>query len=537
MAENTRPPSGKADEKQETPWRVQFTCGKKNPSFQDIRKDLLVACWGNAKMADVLYHFLNAGSWKAFNSHMDESVRKVVLQEKHADIIKCLANKLKFKVKISEPTLITYLKLFAQAGYVCKYGHKGAQEINFDAIEQAFTNPPEKPVISKDLSSNLSLNEKPSNEVGELRQEVENLRAQVQDLSLTLVSFKSLCAQIEHEFKFNFSLLTKVFKLKKSDEDAQEADLEALFSSKNLSLDIRNEEEKESKKDDCAIAPCARLLALELEPDIEDFPAAQPKQVDASYSQSSSQAQQLTKQDGPAMSGGYRQTVGINAPTEPPPSSQQEKPTKRNGRDKKVEQPVLLDTNSKDLPLDEEEQRIYELYCNLKFIAVPPKINKTFKDHCRTLTRFVHTIEEMESLEKAARSYAKSLSKETWVLPLGWFVNDKVLNPWVASRRNEARTALSEQRSSSETTTEEFVVWTRYKHSGTAKEHWYLYNPAMPYAEAQQYGYKPDMIPLSDRQVIRRLHKSLAEGIRQLTPEQQHELETAEVRIHLVAVA
>jgi len=142
-------PQVKPDEKKETPWRVQFTCKKKQPAYAEIRKDLLKACWDNEKMADVLYHFLNAGSWKAFYAQVDAGTRTIVLQESHADILK--------KAKVSEPTLVTFLKLFAQVGYVCKTAYKKALAVNFEKVEQAFTNPPVKPVLDKKLNLNLSL--------------------------------------------------------------------------------------------------------------------------------------------------------------------------------------------------------------------------------------------------------------------------------------------------------------------------------------------------------------------------------------------
>lgn len=237
----------------EIPWRVAFTCGKKQPSYTEIRQDLLKACWGNEKMAHVLYHFIYSGSWKAHNTNIDKSVRVIALQESHAFIIKKLSE-LKFKVKVSEPTLITYLKLFVAVGYVRKAERKEALEVNFEAIEKAFSNPPVKPVLSKNLNLNLSLNDRCLKEIEMLREEVINLREQVQDLSLTLVGFKFAHAQSEHEFKLNLSSRTKDFKLKKSSESACEDDLEALFFPKKDLLDISKEEDKKEDNCDCAIA-------------------------------------------------------------------------------------------------------------------------------------------------------------------------------------------------------------------------------------------------------------------------------------------
>jgi len=501
----------KISEKQNTPWRVKFTCDKKNPSYQEIRKDLFVACWGNAKMVEVLFHFLNTGSWKAHHNHMDENTRVIVLQEKHSEILA------KVKLKVSEPTLITFLKMFAQVGYVRKAARKGAQEINFEAVEKAFTNPPEKPVISKDLNLNLSLNSERSNEVDNLRQEVVNLREQVQDLSLTLVGFKSLYAQFEHEFKFNFSSRTKEFNLNESPESTQEASSDPLFFPKNPSLDIRDrEEDEESKKDDCAIAPLAptffallpwlwsdgletptrllvelnstmpvgeqqrRLWATEQykqelaskgcpvmvemvsEPPQNAIDAAatpewilvlmepaQPKQVYASYSQESpTPPEQSIKDTEVGAARGYMQSTDANIPSE------QNKSTKRTRGKKaeKVEQSSL--PFDKGIALNEDEQRISDWFCKFWFIKIPPTVNALYKKHCGTLVPFVHSWEEMQSLEKVARVWLQSQLKpgtKVGGLHLGNFTNTNVLNNWQPDLPDNIVAIDSKQRSGVDT--------------------------------------------------------------------------------------
>lgn len=527
------------------PSRVQFTCGKAQPSYAEMRKDLLKAGWNNGRKADCLYHLLYATGKEMDNQHIPADVTSFVLYENHSDILA--------KVKVSEPTLIAFLRDFEQVGYIQKVGHRGAYKVHRKAIQDAFINPPDKPVHDKNFSQALAKDQEEQNETHLLRLEVAELRTQMQDFSLTLVSLKSDYAQIIDLLKSGFSqalvkvngnesasqadgsqfTLTKELYLNESSERALEAGSDGQENPLNL-LEYRGIDNRviERKKDDCATASssCPRLLALELDPDIEDLPEAQPPM---SYSQETTQPtslEQNTQNEEVTAGAGYRTNTDVDS------SSQQNKPAKgKRGRGKNnAEQPSL--PFEKGILLNEDEQRVYNLYCKLWFIAVPPKINDTLQKHCKTLAPFVHTFDEMESLEKAARAYTKSISKETKVLTLGWFVNDKVLNPWVASRKNETRSNSQEQKQPIEFDPNKPVIWTRYKHTGPAIAHWYLYE-VMPLSEAQKYAYKADMIPLNDRTDIKTMLKALAAGHQQLTPEQKQEQETAELRLHLVAVA
>lgn len=441
-------------EKKETPWRITFTCKKKQPFYSDIEKDLLTACWGNQKMTGVLYHLLCVGSWRASHAGIAQGTRSYILQESHAQI------RAKLKLKISEPTLITYLKLFEAVGYIQKAARKEALTIHFDVIEKAFLNPPDKPVIDNNLSSNLmlnlNLNDRRDDELDKLRCQVEILTSQVHDLSLTLVRFSSLCAQLEHEFKLNFSSRTKEFKLNFEADGACGAVSDRQNTSENL-LDNRIIEidHREREKSDCATAPspCLPAFLNELDCLAEDCIEAQLQQASTSYSPhapTATPSQPNQKMSNPAGGASYTNvqvekavcenethsqlsTAIVDKPA--PARAKVEKPARP--QKPKVEQPVLIDPKPKGIVLTEDEQRIQELYCKLWFVAVPPKINETFQSHCRILIPFVHTLEEMESLERAARAYAKSIKKDTKVLPLGWFVNDKVLNAWVAEQKQE----------------------------------------------------------------------------------------------------
>lgn len=114
--------------------------------------------------------------------------------------------------------------------------------------------------------------------------------------------------------------------------------------------------------------------------------------------------------------------------------SQQRKLAKGKGRgnkNEKTEQPSLPFDGG--LALNEDEQRISDWFCQFWFIRVPPKVNELYKKHCKTLVPHVHSWEEMQSLEKAARSYLQSQLKpgtKVGALHLGNFTNPNVLNGW-----------------------------------------------------------------------------------------------------------
>jgi hypothetical protein len=104
-------------------------------SFQ--QKDLLTACWGSEKEANLLYHFLNKASWEAKNQGL-ESCKVIPFKEEHDKILKL--------VPMAEGTLIKYLKRFNLAGYVSSSRYGNNFTVNVEAIRAAFADPPEKPL-------------------------------------------------------------------------------------------------------------------------------------------------------------------------------------------------------------------------------------------------------------------------------------------------------------------------------------------------------------------------------------------------------
>lgn len=614
----TNSPQGKEEAPKKVKLRVKFTCEKDQPSYSEARKDLLVACWNNGKMADLLYHFLYMGSKKANEQHITEDARVFVLYENQSDILA--------KVKISKPTLIAFLKCFAQAGYVNKAAPKGAYAVHFQTVQEAFVKPPVKPVQEKKFTSNFTQDESKvnhqENESISLRQEVGELRSQVQDLTLTLLSFNSLRAQLDELLNFDFTqtlrkvneleaaleavgsqfTLRKALYLNESSEQASQAVSSGQEDSLNL-LDIRGIDirDKESKKDDCANAPhlptfftllpwlwsndleTPSKLFVELTPTfsanevqrrlwateqykqelaakgcfvvVEMVSETPQNAIDASalpdwlnaivdaglpetqpqmsYSHNDTPTSEQNKEKEVIGAGrGYMQANDTNT------SSEQDKPTRGKGRGKKpkVEQPTLLDTNKKGVAYNDDEQRVFDWYSHLDFNRVAPEQTPTRKQHSATLVPHVHSQEEMQSLADFTKESLAKRGIKVYVVEMGNMTNSKNLNEWLA-QRNQVKPSAPQPDTYSSTPEVDLnkpVVWTRYKHQGAAKDHWYLY-AVMPLSEALQYGYKADMIPPNDRGSIRTMLKSLAEGRRELTPEQKSEVETAELRLHLVA--
>lgn len=512
MKQTTSPQTSKEENKIDSPppWPAQFN-----------RQDLLDLCDGSGKGADFLYCILNKARWEIHNQKLDPATKVVKFQFAKNDIYKALAKKNK---TLSQGLYSINTRRFTKAGYVISQPYHFLFEVHFDVLEQRIA------ALAEDSNSSQGQAEK---SVKVSKRQTDKVNREEYDLllcqfvSLTEM-YQSLTNKVSFLTEFCQSLTnSNVGAGAQGATSSTTTDLQS-----NDSIEITKSNDSKREKDDCANASssCPRLLALELDPDIEDLPEAQPPM---SYSQETTQPtslEQNTQNEEVTAGAGYRTNTDVDS------SSQQNKPAKgKRGRGKNnAEQPSL--PFEKGILLNEDEQRVYNLYCKLWFIAVPPKINDTLQKHCKTLAPFVHTFDEMESLEKAARAYTKSISKETKVLTLGWFVNDKVLNPWVASRKNETRSNSQEQKQPIEFDPNKPVIWTRYKHTGPAIAHWYLYE-VMPLSEAQKYAYKADMIPLNDRTDIKTMLKALAAGHQQLTPEQKQEQETAELRLHLVAVA
>lgn len=185
-------------------------------------------------------------------------------------------------------------------------------------------------------------------------------------------------------------------------------------------------------------------------------------------------------------------------------------------RPRTTNQPSLFEEKKEEVELTPEERRVYDLYCSLWFIAVPPKITPGRKQHCATLAPSIKTQEDMNSLEKIARQYLKSRGRDVKVIELGNLVNS--LNAWKAEHGKPEPEAAPEPAPDPEKT---MVLWRRAEHvvKGPAIKNWWLYEQ-MPLAEALTLGYNPRRDPPNaEKNTILNNLRLLAEGKIQLPPE------------------
>lgn len=126
----TRPPE------KEAPW-----------PFVVNRQHLLTASWGSKKGADLLWHFLNKARWEIKNQNLSTSVKDIVFQESRPEILKSIESA-KAGNSLSQGTYNTLLRAFVEVGYLTNQPYSDTFTVHLAVIEQAFSNPPQKPVKS-----------------------------------------------------------------------------------------------------------------------------------------------------------------------------------------------------------------------------------------------------------------------------------------------------------------------------------------------------------------------------------------------------
>ena len=118
--------------------------------------------------------------------------------------------------------------------------------------------------------------------------------------------------------------------------------------------------------------------------------------------------------------------------------------------------------------LTTEEQTVYDFYCHLWFVAVPPPITETVKGHCHALVPYIKTQEDMDSLEKVARQNNTFKSK---VLYLGNLVN--CINAWMQTRGQANKTPLPRLQASTPGMTHDEAIQLASDIVTQGKEHGY----------------------------------------------------------------
>lgn len=248
MSEQKQAPTGAV------PWAIKFQM-----------KDLLTACWGSKKGADLLYHFLLKASWERKNKDISETLKDIKFQESPAKALE--------KCRLSLGSYHTYLKHFVSVGYISKDAYSDEYTVHLDVIEAAFTNSPEKPVkevSERRQSTSKSFNLKDCNFVTLPREEYElllNLKDECFKLKEMFQSLKDSYAQNLEELKEMFQSL----KQNPSIYENAQASAEAIEKpqSYTIELDKSNALEREYREQNSAVATFAP--SLEDTPFLPDF--------------------------------------------------------------------------------------------------------------------------------------------------------------------------------------------------------------------------------------------------------------------------
>lgn len=419
------------------PEREQF--GARRPS-------LAAACYGKMREAEALNFFLVEAYKLAKKA--PESCKNVTLQLSHNDILSV--------IRIAEGSLIKYLKEFNTWEYVLSLPYSQEYTVNVEKIRQAVANPPDpktdpckaekeekQPRKSRGKSCKNetceTLETSPINqdEVAEilaaLREEVSNLKLEVANLQPGIT---------------NLQLRITNLQLAKSASSHSQPVLGPQVIAPRILEITRDSRELPYG---CADAPFD-----DLDPFIEDlaFPLSSGSKR-ASYSRCDIEPVATGKAVPPCVTsqdslfGGAVTRVTPLRPNQEEPAASQGKGTgkgKGKGKGSKGDV-VLFPTGARveekttgtrptkkeaEVVLTDEERRIFDLYCQLWFITIPPKITEDRKLHCGKLAPHVNTLDDMKALEKIARRKLKALGIEKKLIELGNLVN--AINDWKAEQ-------------------------------------------------------------------------------------------------------
>lgn len=183
-------------QEKDAPWPIVVT-----------RQGLLNAAWGSKKGADLLWHFINKARWEIKNQNLSTSVKVIIFQEKRTDIFAAIESA-KAGNSISQGTYNTLLRAFTAAGYVVNQPYSDVFEVHLDAIEEAFTNPPQKPGGSGKRvrridetcvnSTHYNTDTISRKEYDSLLEVCVNVSKMCQSLSIQVAELTQLCQSLTH---------------------------------------------------------------------------------------------------------------------------------------------------------------------------------------------------------------------------------------------------------------------------------------------------------------------------------------------------
>lgn len=440
-------------EKERVPWCIPFS-----------GKDLLKAAWGSKKGADLLYHLLHKASWEKKNKHENETLKDIKFQESTPKALE--------KSGLSLGCFHTYLKHFVSVGYVSTEAYSGEYIVHIEAIQQAFSNTPEKPVSEtgkRRQARSESFNLKDCNFVTLSREDYEMLVAMKDEC----FNLKEMFQSLKHSYAQTLAEMKEMFQSLKQNPTiyaAQEANLGAFSDLQSNDLRDSDRSDLESKKEESANAPHApsftqEEIAMIVRSRLPEGDAILlehlgdgnnhriyrksgrplgeliPVGVDVSegllelitvdssiaYSQVTPQPEQQEEKDVSPAPGYTNDQSGVNPPVKPA------KGNKRRQHKTEVKQPLLVDTN-RGVAFNEEEQCVFEWYCAESFVRVAPPQDELRKKHCGTLVPHVHSQEEMHSLAEFTKERLKSRNINVYVVELGNMTNSSNLNAWLAKQ-------------------------------------------------------------------------------------------------------
>ena len=430
---------------QKNKWAVQFPPNEKVTRFG--RESLNKACYGNDRIGSLLNYFIYQAGYEIKQQSLPESCNVVVFARKLNEILERL------NFDLSKKTLIRYLDLLNEWGYVGSERYQKVYTVNLEAIQTAINTPPDKP---KRPAYNRNANKKScksttlqptTNETVELRGKVEELQQKVDYLQQKVDQL--------HQIVDNLStlqpLLTPCIQAPGGTQSEPHRNLEL----HRISI------EEGTYGANAPVVTDQHTSSLFPE---NELPPLETMEPEPPVSPNGSNGKNPDKPNKPA---GKEKGKGKGNVTNDPPAA---KP--KTGLDAHTEQ----------------EKAFWALWLNAdQNKKVPPPYKDSAFDHIKTLAPQITTQEQMDSLV----TFSREKTRKKLNLPSLWKIELGNLRNCFSDWDREQQKQNSPPASSPLINTDKVVLWTRKPDSPLFKidpSAWFLFEE-MPLAEAKQYNY------------------------------------------------
>jgi hypothetical protein len=121
----------------EIPWQVNFP--DEDRVTRHFKTSLVDICCGNERIADALDYFVYTASWEVKNKGLPKGSKVAKITRTHKEIME------KLQFNTSRRSLIHYLDLFNEWGYVLSQPYQRDFEVSFEAIQKAINDPSKRP--------------------------------------------------------------------------------------------------------------------------------------------------------------------------------------------------------------------------------------------------------------------------------------------------------------------------------------------------------------------------------------------------------